>query len=92
VSIFWTNRESHALVFFNFLEHKMATASEFIEFLKQYPEDAIIQVLHEVQSAWSISTEIVDLDIAAVEVLDNRKYTHIPDDDILKNQVLIRLL
>ena len=71
---------------------KETTAGQLIEFLKQYPEDSKIKVLHEVQGAWSIYTELDNLDLEKVEVVDYRESDYIPEEAELFNTVVIHLL
>ena len=61
---------------------------ELIEFLNQFPDDSKIYVLKEVQSAWSISTQVVELNLDSVEVLDFRDNQYVKDC----NDVEIRLI
>jgi hypothetical protein len=66
------------------------TAGQLIEFLKQYPEDANIEVLAEVQGAWTKDTKFEDLDLDRVEILDLRNLKHISETDPMYNKISIR--
>ena len=68
------------------------TVKDLIDFLQQYPEDASIYVTKEVQSAWSISTEVVELNLEEVEVLDLRESKYYTENDPEFNRVEIRLV
>jgi hypothetical protein len=66
------------------------TVAELIEFLKQYPDDANVEVLAEVQGAWSIDTKFENLDLSRVEILDLRESLHIVEGDPDYQKVSIR--
>lgn len=68
------------------------TAKQLIEYLQQFPDDASIFVLKEVQAAWSITTEVVEMEIDTVEVIDFRTFEYLKDTDPDKTKVEIRLV
>jgi hypothetical protein len=55
----------------------MCTVKELIEKLKDFPEDAIVEVLAENTHGYEISTSFTALDVESIDILDFRSEIYV---------------